>query len=71
MSAPVLAALILTQEKQLGEAIYHDFLPSALINGQIRPAPKPDVVGHGLEYVQTALDRSRAGVSASKIVVTL
>jgi len=67
----ILAALILTQEKQLGEAIYHDFLPSALINGQIRPAPKPDVVGHGLEYVQPALDRSRAGVSASKVVVTL
>ncbi len=66
-----MAGMILTQEKQLGEAIYHEFLPSALKTGQIKPAPRPDVVGHGLEYLQTALDRSRAGVSASKLVVTL
>ena len=32
-------------------------------------APEPEIVGKGLEFVQTALDTLRKGVSAKKLVV--
>ena len=65
------ATSILNQDKALGRAIYGDFLPDALKNGQIKPAPQPDVVGHGIEHIQAAVDKLKAGVSGSKIVVAL
>ncbi|KAL2438969.1 Dehydrogenase orsE [Exophiala dermatitidis] len=67
----VFATEILLQFKELGNALYHDFLPEALQSGQIKPAPKPTIVGHGLEFIQAGLDRSRQGVSAVKLVVAL
>ncbi|KIV77896.1 hypothetical protein PV11_09672 [Exophiala sideris] len=67
----VYAVHILTQDKQLGQAIWHGFLPDALKSGQIRPLPKPEVVGHGVEHIQAGLDKNREGVSAVKVVVTL
>ncbi|KAK5195186.1 hypothetical protein LTR99_002572 [Exophiala xenobiotica] len=67
----VFAIVLLMQDKALGNAIYHDFLPAALKSGQIKPLPKPEVVGNGVESIQAALDKQRAGVSAVKIVVTL
>jgi len=48
-----------------------DFLPKALVNGQLKPKPDPEAVGHGLEALQGALDKLKAGVSAKKIVVSL
>ena len=30
-------------EKDLGQAIYHDFLPSALASGSFKPLPKANV----------------------------
>lgn len=51
--------------------VYHDFLPGALERGQVKPAPKPEIVGHGLDYVQTAVDKMREGVSGKKLVFTL
>ncbi len=71
MRLAVLAVFILTQDKALGKAIYNDFLPGALKSGRIKPAPKADVVGHGVEFIQTAVDKLKAGVSGSKVVVTL
>lgn len=62
---------ILEQDKDLGKAIYNDFLPGALKSGRIKSAPNADVVGHGVEHVQGAVDKLKAGVSGSKIVVTL
>jgi len=62
---------ILNQDKELGKAIYGEFLPEALKNGQIKPAPKAEIVGHGIEHVQTAVDKLKAGVSGTKLVVTL
>ncbi|KAK6364629.1 hypothetical protein LTS17_011926 [Exophiala oligosperma] len=59
------------KDKAIGHAIWHDFLPGALKSGQIKPMPKPLVFGHGLETLQGALDKLRAGVSALKVVVTL
>jgi NADPH:quinone reductase-like Zn-dependent oxidoreductase len=56
---------------EVGPAIYRDFLPAALAQGRYAAAPKPSVVGSGLDAVQPALDRQRRGVSATKLVVTL
>ncbi|KAI2463363.1 zinc-binding oxidoreductase CipB [Annulohypoxylon bovei var. microspora] len=58
-------------DNEVGEMIYHDFLPGALASGQYQPKPEPQIVGKGLEYVQEALDTSLKGVSAAKVVVTL
>lgn len=55
----------------VGPAIYRDFLPAALQQRRFRPAPSPFVAGHGLGEIPAALDLLRAGVSASKIVVTV
>lgn len=56
---------------ELGRAIYEDFLPRALATGRFVAAPEPEVVGRGLEFVQTALDRLKRGVSAKKLVVEI
>ena len=55
----------------VGRAIYADFLPGALTSGRYVAAPPPHVVGSGLEAIQAGLDLQRAGVSASKVVITL
>jgi hypothetical protein len=67
----VIAAFILSRQTELGRQIYNNFLPAALKDGRVKPAPKADVVGHGLECIQAAVDKLRAGVSGSKVVVTL
>ena len=56
---------------EVGAAVYNDFLPIALAEGKFVPAPEPLVVGKGLEFVQEALNLSKKGVSAKKVVVTL
>ncbi|KAK5108644.1 hypothetical protein LTR62_008135 [Meristemomyces frigidus] len=55
---------------EVGEYIWRKFLPTALANGTIVPAPEPMVVGEELRSVQLGLDKQKAGVSAAKIVVT-
>ncbi len=59
------------QGNEVGKAIYEDFLPQALADGTFVPAPEPQVIGKGLEKVQEAMEMSKKGVSAKKIVVTL
>lgn len=49
--------------------IWEKYITPALKAGQLRCVPKPVVVGHGLECLQEALDKNRAGVSATKLVV--
>jgi NADPH:quinone reductase-like Zn-dependent oxidoreductase len=56
---------------EVGKAIYEDFLPKALEQHKFRPAPEPEVVGKGLQYVQKAMDMCKEGVSAKKLVVML
>jgi NADPH:quinone reductase-like Zn-dependent oxidoreductase len=58
-------------DNEVGPAIYRDYLGPALAEGRFRPAPPPQVVGHGLAAIQTALDIQRKGVSAAKVVVAL
>lgn len=55
----------------LGKSIYEDFLPKALEAGSYVVAPKPTIIGKGLEHVQDGINAIMKGVSASKIVVTL
>ncbi|EED22672.1 zinc binding dehydrogenase, putative [Talaromyces stipitatus ATCC 10500] len=55
----------------LGKSIYEDFLPKALKCGSYVAAPKPTVIGKGLESVQAGIDAVMKGVSATKIVITL
>ena len=56
---------------EVGKAIYEDFLPKALEQNKFTPAPEPQVVGEGLEHLQEAMETSKKGVSAKKLVVTL
>jgi NADPH:quinone reductase-like Zn-dependent oxidoreductase len=58
-------------DNEVGPAIYRDCLGPALAEGRFRPAPPPQVVGHGLAAIQTAFDIQRKGVSATKVVVAL
>jgi NADPH:quinone reductase-like Zn-dependent oxidoreductase len=58
-------------DNEVGPAIYEQFLPQALADGSFIAAPEPQIVGHGLEMIQHALDIHVKGVSAKKPVVTL
>ncbi len=59
------------KDDDVGPMIYRDFLPQALASRTFVPAPPAKVVGHGLAMLQPALEALKAGVSASKVVVTL
>ena len=56
---------------EVGKAIYVEFLPKALAQGTYVAAPKPHVVGQGLESIQAGVDFQKKGVSAEKVVVCL
>ncbi len=57
-------------DSTVGPAIYTDFLPNALVNGQFVAAPPPLIIGAGLEAIPAALRRLGKGVSAQKIVIS-
>ncbi|MEW1708487.1 zinc-binding alcohol dehydrogenase family protein [Microbacterium sp. NPDC089190] len=59
------------RDDEMGPRLWRETVPRMLADGSLRPAPSPLVVGDGLEAVQGALDRQRAGVSAQKVVVRL
>ena len=56
---------------EVGPMLWEEFLPAALAEGRYVAAPEAQVVGSGLENVQTALDVLARGVSARKVVVSL
>ena len=58
-------------DNEIGPMIYEQYLPKALEDGTFVASPEPQVVGHGLENIQRALDLHVKGVSARKLVVTL
>jgi len=47
------------------------WLTEALANGSVKCKPDAEVVGHGLEAIQGAVDRMGKGVSAKKLVVEI
>lgn len=51
--------------------VWKDFVTPALQAGKLKCLPPPTVVGKGLRYVQEGLDKSKAGVSGTKLVVEL
>ena len=51
--------------------MWEDYLTPALQAGKLQCLPVPTVVGKGLEAIQEAMKISRAGVSATKLVVEL
>lgn len=59
------------KDDDVGPMIYRDFLPQALASRTFVPAPPANVFGEGLAMLQHALEALKAGVSATKIVVTL
>lgn len=62
---------IVDAEPEVASRIWGDYVPAAMEDGTLRPAPRETVVGKGLYYVQGALDLNKRGVSASKVVVQL
>ena len=59
------------KDNEIGVWLYHEYLRKALADGTFKPAPKPTIVGHGLENLQKAFDQLKDGVSATKLVVTI
>lgn len=51
--------------------VWKYYVTPALQSGKLQCLPSPFVVGKGLEHIQSALDKSRVGVSATKLVVEL
>lgn len=51
--------------------VWQKFVTPALQAGKIKCLPPPTVVGKGLEYIQEGLEKSKAGVSGTKLVVEL
>lgn len=60
-----------TEDPKSTWAIWAEFMPQALKNGQIISAPPAEVVGKGLDAIQAGIDAWKKGVSAKKIVVEL
>lgn len=51
--------------------VWKDYVTPALESGKLQCLPPPTVVGKGLEHINEALKKSKAGVSATKLVVEL
>lgn len=59
------------RNSEVGPAIFRDFLPAALSQGEYVIAPSAEVVGDGLAAIEGGLERLREGVSLKKLVVTI
>ena len=68
----VYAQMIVTHhEKEVGEAIWGEWIENALEKGTVKARPPPVVVGNGLEAVQEGIRVHQEGVSYQKIVVEI
>lgn len=59
------------RDDDLGERLWGEVLPRGLADGSLRAVPEAVLTGDGVDALQAAVDRHRAGVSAQKIVVRL
>lgn len=55
----------------LATEIFQTFLPEALQEQRFKPSLSISVVGHGLDSIQDGLNILQAGVTATKVVITL
>lgn len=69
--ADLWAAQVAFDDRVVGEAVWGKWVTPALVKGVLKAKPGPMVVGKGLEYVQEAMNKQRAGVSFAKVVVDL
>ena len=67
----VIAAKLVTQREELCRWLFHEWLPSALADGSIVPSPHIEIVEGGLENTQGMLDKHKAGLSGTKLVLQL
>ena len=58
-----------TDQSEIGEWLFNDYLRESLVDGTIVSAPKIEVVPGGLDAAQTAFDKLKAGVSGTKLVI--
>ncbi|CAI7616300.1 unnamed protein product [Penicillium glandicola] len=56
---------------EVAAMVYTEFLPEALATGAFVAAPKPRIMGKGLDRIQSAIKCHMRGVSAQKVVVSL
>jgi NADPH:quinone reductase-like Zn-dependent oxidoreductase len=49
--------------------VWGEYVTPALRDGKLKCLPPPTVVGKGLEHIETALRKSKAGVSGTKLVI--
>lgn len=56
-------------QAELGQWFFNEYLEKTLMDGSIVSAPKVELVPGGIDGLQKALDRSKAGVSGRKLVV--
>ncbi|KAJ5106983.1 alcohol dehydrogenase [Penicillium angulare] len=59
------------QFPEIGDYVWHKFLPAALAAGKFQAKPDPRLIEGGLEKIPGAIDLLREGVSATKIVVEI
>ncbi|KAI8632686.1 GroES-like protein [Xylariaceae sp. FL1651] len=59
------------KDSEASKEVFEKFLPAALEKKKYQCAPKPKVVGHGLESIQGGLEELKKGVSTTKLVVAL
>ncbi|KFA63389.1 hypothetical protein S40285_01828 [Stachybotrys chlorohalonatus IBT 40285] len=62
---------ITIKDNHVGKLVFRDYLPAALVQNNYRCVPKARVSGHGLEALQEAINITKDGVFAEKIVVTV
>ena len=55
----------------VGPHIWRGYMEPALASGALQYKPTPEVVGHGLENIQKAINILAQGVSAKKLVVSI
>jgi NADPH:quinone reductase-like Zn-dependent oxidoreductase len=71
----ILSSTVLTEfsfaVNDVAAPVWQNWVTRALESGKLKCFPPPTVVGKGLKYIQEALKKSAAGVSATKLVVEL
>jgi NADPH:quinone reductase-like Zn-dependent oxidoreductase len=66
-----IAARSFMDQAELGTWFFNGYLQECLANGSIVSAPQFQVVPGGIQAAQNALDKLKAGVSGTKLVVTV
>lgn len=64
------AVSISTDEVEIGEAVWQNYAPDALVSGLLQAKPDPIVIRGGLAKIQEGLNLQKKGISAGKVVVS-